>query len=108
MKRTILICTLAALSLAPSAHAADQLGLNKAKSATARYAAQKCEKDPDCVKSDARYCDRQNDWKLICDAFMIRRVDTDRVQCRQQVVVSASPGSPSALKLNPRALRCDG
>ncbi len=108
MKRTILISALAALvallALAPAASA--ELGLNKAKAATASYAAQRCDKDPECMKSDARYCDRQSDMKLICDAFMIYRRGVERVQCRQQVVVSQSPGS-SQLNLNPRKLRCD-
>src|SRR3954451_24100435 len=80
-----------ACSLVGTAGAASELGVNKAKAATAKWAAEACRSNPDCVKSDARYCDRQSDFKLVCVAFTIERRDTDRVQCRTQVVVTGKP-----------------
>ena len=78
-------------SVAGTAGAASELGVNKAKAATAKWAAQDCSQNPDCVKSDARYCDRQSDFKLVCVAFTIERRGTERVQCRTQVVVTGKP-----------------
>lgn len=94
-----------ALSAVATSTAAGELGVNKAKAATAKWAAEACDKDPTCVKSEARYCDRQSDFKLICVAFTIKRTESgDRVQCRTQVVVTGKPGE--TLKTNPRKTHC--
>jgi hypothetical protein len=102
-------CVVAAIAAtcasALPASAASELGVNQAKAATAEVAKQLCDQDPRCVKSTARYCDRQSDFKLICIAFTITRTGSgDRVQCRTQVVVSGKPGG--TLKTSPRRTRC--
>jgi hypothetical protein len=100
----ITMVVLAASIAAAIPASAGALGLNRAKAATARVAARLCDNDPNCVKSAARYCDRQSESKLVCVAFTITRRGTDRVQCRTQVVVTGRPDG--TIQTNPRKTRC--
>lgn len=90
-----------------SAAGAHKLSAERAQKAVIAYAEKKCAKNPECVKSTARYCTAKGEHKRICDAFIVKRTaDGDLVQCITKVRVSI-PSEGRKLTLKPLRTVCD-
>jgi hypothetical protein len=98
----------AALTLTfTSAAGAHKLSAERAQRAVIAFAERKCEADPECVKSTARYCTAKGDHKRICDAFVVKRTaEGELVQCVTKVLVTI-PRDSKKLTLKPQETVCD-